>query len=1750
MASEGQSEDAEHPAEPPAAPMQSERPFQWGSILAAVKDQLPSLDSESSTSDCDSDEELFIFQRELPNLIPDFSEELMMFSLEDSNVQVQIQETERQPWEIWNGDLESFGFQEETDGTQIIAKEDVQMIKDETCNLASQTEEMPNQKGAVLEESLADSTDHLEEKELGRRQARETGKPWLKTALSVQELYSKKERKKLIETKILSKTILEPSPGHPEQDVKPPPCGINNSLERIAKGETSVEHLGGVTRLSLQVHTGGKPSGSAIWLLELQESQPQSLSLEVQETLLIPGRLGTKRGSFQAFQCLVFPVVLENIEKWDLDKNLGELEQQRDNTHAEVAFFSADYETFWRNCELLKELEELCARQSRTVSPVCRWLSDKPYFFPEEQDNKDVALPSSSLSSLRRNIILQSPPEPSTVYIDLRDDEPQNSVTFPEEEQSIIDEEPTPIWNRVNSCGLICFRSSSDSSTEEEEETVTIKDGAENRMRNCSGKCQLLQQLRAAQKETSELLCKASTPTEKLDPESLEDRGSSNISQTQYCKVRQETNEVVPRKLMRLEPEEKSPPLSSCGDNEADIEKGNKMEAEKVQNSGNAPECPLTTTELPRTQESERELSQKEEQMKERQRRLRFQEQLEGLQPQQSVSGKQPMAENTPVLFHMEASYLPAVDTLPGPQRVKDEVLLLTIRLTSCGQVATDQCDGQVPDKVLGAANIYQALVTWLLSLVPPLKRNNGPKAPFEVVGLQQAWREEGLALCAGLIPADESSAQSCPKTQETQNTEDLRGPSVFYQKISAFLASTWLPDVIWWRAQLASCFQNQLCPLHLDIPSVLLSNVVAVNPDPQAAEKVFVVPNGFYWQTVESGDKYFPDSSAMEACRDTDTEVAMVLLFERLLQSPLAAHHLLQLLLSSGLDVCGLRLLYPQQDVLLSSSEKLPSSYTSEFGNVPPVLALCVRGPKARGTLQDIVGPSDPCLARVTDCGSINAIYGKSQEEPLMYLPCLDSQVHRELCLWFGGRATGILHLPSSSQGPSSAGTEADEEKIDLQSRMLPRHPAMLVSTTKGDIILMVSPVVSPRAYGRVMSVSARRGFVLQGLRQLQLSPEQGLVLSMTTRQIAVFCPGKSSSSPDSPARGELPAEPRRHCLVLLLRKENASHHIPALVKGLMDELAQPGLGSGQSSPPVSAGLDASVCFHVAPYAETSLQALGGNLSAVPEPHNIPLDFFHHRTYAADPGMEQVVTLTLVGMETMKSAGELLHQILFPGLNNQPQSAEDSESGFELLGLKWLPHLTRWQAREITPFEAGDTHWQRSLDTLMSNPVLVCVIRGIDAYETLAGVLEGLTQCREKLTTSGSLPQAVMALTPEVTFRQAVLFFTEADFVTDEEHCPAMKYLPPPGRRSRAEVGGSWRGRAESLFAYLHTGAQVLCTVLLIKPGVWSQNLARILRNLDLEKFTLVGMKHVDLEPAIALGLLPSEVKQDPAALEAHCTYLTSGTALVLCLQRPNAVKKLVDLLGPEDPKLAQAVDPCLWRAQYGTSTVHNGFYGSKSYRMAVRDMRLFFPEGLCCAKCQTLEEEEIYNLKRDPIFSLEVSKEHKILNCEPGRKPNVLGSEQLCNPGQPLLGTRCQTTCLVLPGIILRGSEPPPYVDLLDELLGRGFSVSRARLTVLDMPQALCVSRTLSRAKGSVAAKCSLLKDGLCLVLAAQRDNAVTCLGSLLDSACWQKQSVLNTAEHLLYPQNENQAQELLCGLFDSLTSESIHRIESQDS
>ncbi|KFU86373.1 hypothetical protein M959_00409, partial [Chaetura pelagica] len=204
----------------------------------------------------------------------------------------------------------------------------------------------------------------------------------------------------------------------------------------------------------------------------------------------------------------------------------------------------------------MEKLEELSVRQPRPVAPHSRWPSAKLSSFQEQQENKGVDFPSSSQSSPWMDMMkFQSLPEPETVYIDLRDAEPCQLVTSPEEKQSASD------------------------SSSEEEETMEINDPAERNMRNCSGKTLLLQQLRTARKEASELLHKTSPPSEKLegikqDPGSLEETGSSQINRHFKAK------KVIPRKTMGLKEEKRDILLSSSGGSGGDIEKENRKEVE------------------------------------------------------------------------------------------------------------------------------------------------------------------------------------------------------------------------------------------------------------------------------------------------------------------------------------------------------------------------------------------------------------------------------------------------------------------------------------------------------------------------------------------------------------------------------------------------------------------------------------------------------------------------------------------------------------------------------------------------------------------------------------------------------------------------------------------------------------------------------------------------------------------------------------------------------------------------------------------------------------------------------------------------------------------------------------------------------------------------------------------------------------------------------------------------------------------
>lgn len=61
---------------------------------------------------------------------------------------------------------------------------------------------------------------------------------------------------------------------------------------------------------------------------------------------------------------------------------------------------------------------------------------------------------------------------------------------------------------------------------------------------------------------------------------------------------------------------------------------------------------------------------------------------------------------------------------------------------------------------------------------------------------------------------------------------------------------------------------------------------------------------------------------------------------------------------------------------------------------------------------------------------------------------------------------------------------------------------------------------------------------------------------------------------------------------------------------------------------------------------------------------------------------------------------------------------------------------------------------------------------------------------------------------------------------------------------------------------------------------------------------------------------------------VDKHVEYMTSGPSLCLCVERENAVKKLLDLLGPEDPQSARRQSQFYWRGVFGADSVMNAIY------------------------------------------------------------------------------------------------------------------------------------------------------------------------------------------------------------------------------
>ncbi|XP_056308794.1 dynein axonemal assembly factor 8 [Danio aesculapii] len=638
---------------------------------------------------------------------------------------------------------------------------------------------------------------------------------------------------------------------------------------------------------------------------------------------------------------------------------------------------------------------------------------------------------------------------------------------------------------------------------------------------------------------------------------------------------------------------------------------------------------------------------------------------------------------------------------------------------------------------------------------------------------------------------------------------------------------------------------------------------------------------------------------------------------------------------------------------------------------------------------------------------------------------------------------------------------------------------------------------------------------FSLLGLQRVQLSRKQAQSLGLTTRQVATFC-----HAPTVSLDGEQ-VELSSHCLVLLMRRESTVRYSSRLPIGLMNELVVEGLiGSIQARFTEAVGPE--VCFYTIPYSKNHHNILGGHMWTIPESSHMVLS---KHAYPSCPDAEQVVILTLTGQNIMENEIKFLHKVL----RRDPAGHE----GFELLALKWVSQLSRRQAQELSPFEIGEREWQSSVQSLTSTPALILALRRVRAFNSLRQQLQH--------NYPGTL-HVLMSPTPETAFRQTCLFFSESELVPDHSSRPFLKFLPP----YHIDTSG------HLLYSYMTLGPEPLLTLALFKPGAWRHCFGKILTLIKQNGYTLVGLRVLLLDSRMANALIHSPEKQDPTE---ELEYLRSGPSLALGLLRENAVMRLWELMGPEDPIEARTVDQTLWRAQFGSDRLHNGIYGSQSYRKAVEDIKLVFPRGVCCAETSLMRYEQISSLYSDPEASSDCDHSHSLRTAV--KFSSEFGQGNLRStfvmrmgtvvvycvsvPAGPLVCTALyQTTCLLIPSSLLQQSQPPLFSELLQRLLRTGCHLLEGRLCMLGEKQRRHVCELLRASAGE-----ELLCEGPCLAIVLQADNAVTCFDIILERICRERPDFWRVTREFLYPRFKKEAVKLLCYLFDDLGLDSHHHV-----
>lgn len=768
-------------------------------------------------------------------------------------------------------------------------------------------------------------------------------------------------------------------------------------------------------------------------------------------------------------------------------------------------------------------------------------------------------------------------------------------------------------------------------------------------------------------------------------------------------------------------------------------------------------------------------------------------------------------------------------------------------------------------------------------------------ECPFRVTGILQTVHDGHPSLLVGVsIPPHMRATGSNQRSDNGPFTvcpdSDLIQSDTLSESFRAYLQKSHLSDFvssILQQSEIQYLIPSQAFDQLKEVVSLPLDSFFSVQEDVTS----LTTPASFYWH---SGYHI----SSLPSIESLQTQARLGTTVSTIPGQSLLNHTLvfttLHTVYDNAMDLAGMRIIYDMKSDEAQSRSETGSSVT---------LALAIRAPDAVYRWLDLIGPEDCNLAKITDPNSLLARFGSSQREVLncVRTPYLAVAT---LCKWFGGRAclkTGSVlgisdprtkHERRKRQRVRFSESESEDglpsPALDLTFPPLITNRPCLIAQPYTKILLVVAPLVPPSLYSTVFSTCTKLGYDVLGMKRMRLNSKRASALQIPKLFMSNFTPSSTPPSPDvvdfitHPLSTEhAQFAPPFPSIILHLGMENAMLHSIPLKQVIFAELAVTLEDNSFLKENVSIQFKENCpesLLHVMEVTREASKVLGSfSLST-----NISSSLPHLHDNRQGSGMlsDELCVVAIPQCSSMPRLVRFLdtvYQIKSNKNENEtvfsfstPKLVSDSDreelGGFELLGVKVVPQLTRFYAKRLCPLSSTDSLYQQAIQKLSDVPATLLLFRGMDCSQRLSSLLkQQSTKPKTPLyrATLQNELEIIVSISYEEAFSLSYLFFSDKELFVDVQSFGLAPYLPSSWLQDTA-ILQELQQPADKLFSMVTVCLSDMRLVL------------KVLDKLSRSGFNFVGMVATELHES---ETIIEDLETSTAVSVCVCGYSNTNT-------------------------------------------------------------------------------------------------------------------------------------------------------------------------------------------------------------------------------------------------------------------------------